>query len=244
MPGRFRFGADAMRILLIDTDKHTAETVRRLFDGSGDSLDVTPRGEEGIRLGRSVQYDAILLDLRLDDMTGYNVLKQLRAVGIQTPVIILSAETEMNARVRVLSDGADDYVVKPFHAEELKARIRAVIRRTDGSCHSLARVGRLSVNLDHRTAFVEGKRISLTGREYEILEFMIRRQGTTLRKEAFLEYIYGGRDEPSVKIVDIYIHKLRKKLVSACGGENYIHTVWGEGYVLRANNVHQDRIDA
>ena len=175
----------------------------------------------------------ILLDLNLPDMHGYDVLKRLRVARVSTPVLILSGVNEMDSKVRSFGFGADDYVTKPFHREELVARIHAVVRRSKGHSQSVIRTGKLAVNLDAKTVEVDGARVHLTGKEYAMLELLSLRKGTTLTKEMFLNHLYGGMDEPELKIIDVFICKLRKKLSLACDGENYIETVWGRGYVLR-----------
>jgi two-component system cell cycle response regulator CtrA len=152
---------------------------------------------------------------------------------VQTPVLILSGISEMDSKVRSFGFGADDYVTKPFHREELVARIQAVVRRSKGHSQSIIRTGKLAVNLDAKTVEVDGNRVHLTGKEYQMLELLSLRKGTTLTKEMFLNHLYGGMDEPELKIIDVFICKLRKKLSLACEGENYIETVWGRGYVLR-----------
>ena len=166
-------------------------------------------------------------------MHGYDVLKKLRVAKVQTPVLILSGISEMDSKVRSFGFGADDYVTKPFHREELVARIHAVVRRSKGHSQSVIRTGKLAVNLDAKTVEVDGARVHLTGKEYAMLELLSLRKGTTLTKEMFLNHLYGGMDEPELKIIDVFICKLRKKLSQACDGENYIETVWGRGYVLR-----------
>jgi two-component system cell cycle response regulator CtrA len=184
-------------------------------------------------LGKLYDYDIILLDLNLPDMHGYDVLKKLRTAKVSTPVLILSGIGEMDSKVRALGFGADDYVTKPFHRDELVARIHAIVRRSKGHSQSVIRTGKLAVNLDAKTVEVDGVRIHVTGKEYDMLELLSLRKGTTLTKEMFLNHLYGGMDEPEHKIIDVFICKLRKRLSFACGGDNYIETVWGRGYVLR-----------
>ena len=132
-----------------------------------------------------------------------------------------------------LGFGADDYMTKPFHKDELIARIHAIVRRSQGQAVSVVQSGDLAINLNHKTVEVCGAQVNLTAKEYQILEILCLRKGTTLTKEMFLNQLYGGRDEPVIKIIDVFICKLRKKLAHACGGANYIETVWGRGYVLR-----------
>ncbi|TCJ32180.1 response regulator transcription factor [Parafrankia sp. BMG5.11] len=189
--------------------------------------------QEGLDLGKLHDYDIILRDLNLPDMHGYDVLKKLRVAKIQTPVLILSGISDMEAKVRTFGYGADEYVTKPFHREELVARIQAVVRRSKGHSQSVIRTGKVTVNLDSKTVEVGDARVHLTGKEYAIVELLSLRKGATLTKEMFLNHLYGGMDEPEGKIIDVFICKLRKKLTLACGGENYIETVWGRGYGLR-----------
>ena len=222
-----------MRVLLIEDEPTTARAIELMLATEGFNVYTTDLGEEGLDLGKLYDYDVILLDLNLPDMHGYDVIKKLRLARVQTPVMVLSGIGEMDTKVRSFGFGADDYVTKPFHREELLARIHAVVRRSKGHSHSVVRTGRLAVNLDAKTVDVAGARVHLTGKEYAILELLSLRKGTTLTKEMFLNHLYGGMDEPELKIIDVFICKLRKKLALACDGENYIETVWGRGYALR-----------
>ncbi|SMY07477.1 Cell cycle response regulator CtrA [Flavimaricola marinus] len=200
----------------------------------------TNMGEEGIDLAKLYDYDLILLDLYLPDMNGHDVLRQLRLARIDTPILILSGEDGTESKIKGFGFGADDYLTKPFHREELVARIHAIIRRSKGHAQSIIRTGRISVNLDAKTVEVGGSPVHLTGKEYQMLELLSLRKGTTLTKEMFLNHLYGGMDEPELKIIDVFICKLRKKLSQATGGENYIETVWGRGYVLREGERESD----
>ncbi|MCH8685895.1 response regulator transcription factor CtrA [Pedomonas mirosovicensis] len=222
-----------MRVLLIEDDASTAKSVELMLNAEGFNVYTTDLGEEGLDLGKLYDYDIILLDLHLPDMHGYDVLKKLRMAKVSTPILILSGLSEPDTKVKGLGFGADDYVTKPFHKEELIARIHAVVRRSKGHSQSVIRTGKLAVNLDTKTVEVNGQRVHLTGKEYAMLELLSLRKGTTLTKEMFLNHLYGGMDEPELKIIDVFICKLRKKLAAACEGENYIETVWGRGYVLR-----------
>ncbi|MEL6507911.1 MAG: response regulator transcription factor, partial [Pseudomonadota bacterium] len=192
----------------------------------------TDLGEEGVDLGKVYDYDIILLDLNLPDMTGFDVLKSLRVAKVNTPILILTGQGDIETKVRGLGFGADDYMTKPFHKDELVARIHAIVRRSKGHAQSVINTGALSVNLDAKTVEVNSQRVHLTGKEYQMLELLSLRKGTTLTKEMFLNHLYGGMDEPELKIIDVFICKLRKKL-KAASGEDYIETVWGRGYVLR-----------
>ncbi len=231
--GHERQGKCQMRVLLIEDEPTTAKAIELMLSTEGFNVYTTDLGEEGLDLGKLYDYDIILLDLNLPDMHGYDVLKKLRVARVQTPVLILSGINEMDSKVRSFGFGADDYVTKPFHREELTARIHAVVRRSKGHSQSVIRTGKLAVNLDAKTVEVDGARVHLTGKEYAMLELLSLRKGTTLTKEMFLNHLYGGMDEPELKIIDVFICKLRKKLSMACEGDNYIETVWGRGYVLR-----------
>jgi len=147
--------------------------------------------------------------------------------------LILSGLSESENKVKGLGTGADDYLTKPFNKDELIARIHAIVRRSKGHAESIIRTGNMSVNLDGRTVEVNDKSVHLTGKEYGILELLSLRKGTTLTKEMFLNHLYNGMDEPELKIIDVFVCKLRKKLAMASEDETYIHTVWGRGYVLR-----------
>lgn len=222
-----------MRVLLIEDDASTSKSIELMLNSEGFNVYSTDLGEEGLDLGKLYDYDIILLDLNLPDMHGYDVLKKLRLAKVNTPILILSGMAELENKVRGLGFGADDYLTKPFHKEELVARIHAIVRRSKGHSQSVIKTGKLAVNLDTKTVEVDGQRVHLTGKEYAMLELLSLRKGTTLTKEMFLNHLYGGMDEPELKIIDVFICKLRKKLASATGGDNYIETVWGRGYVLR-----------
>jgi len=233
-----------MRILLIEDDTSTARSIELMLNTEGFNVYTTDLGEEGVDLGKLYDYDLIILDLNLPDLHGYEVLKQLRVARISTPILILSGLSEPDNKVRGLGYGADDYLTKPFHKEELIARIHAIVRRSKGHSESVIRTGKLVVNLDTKTVEVDNQRVHLTGKEYSMLELLSLRKGTTLTKEMFLNHLYGGMDEPEQKIIDVFICKLRKKLAMATDGDNYIETVWGRGYVLRDPNAVDQRQSA
>lgn len=222
-----------MRVLLIEDDPATLQSVGMMLQTESMVVDTTDLGEDGLELAKIYDYDIIILDLMLPDMEGMEVLRRLRDARVETPVLILSGLTEADNKVKGLGSGADDYLTKPFDKSELLARIQAIVRRSKGHSQSVIKTGRLSVNLDARTVDVESQPIHLTGKEYGILELLSLRKGTTLTKEMFLNHLYGGMDEPELKIIDVFICKLRKKLSAATNGDNYIETVWGRGYVLR-----------
>ncbi len=222
-----------MRVLLVEDDPTTSRSIELMLTHANLNVYATDLGEEGIDLAKLYDYDLILLDLGLPDMNGHEVLRKLRLARIETPILILTGADDTENKIKGFGFGADDYMTKPFHREELVARIHAIIRRSKGHSQSIITTGLVEVNLDAKTVEVEGKSVHLTGKEYQMLELLSLRKGTTLTKEMFLNHLYGGMDEPELKIIDVFICKLRKKLSKATGGENYIETVWGRGYVLR-----------
>ncbi len=222
-----------MRILLVEDDPTTSKSIEMMLQNANLNVYATDLGEEGIDLAKLYDYDLILLDLNLPDMNGHEVLRQLRVSKVETPILILSGQDDTENKLKGFGFGADDYMTKPFHRQELIARIHAIVRRSKGHAQSVITTGKFTVNLDAKTVEVDSKPVHLTGKEYQMLELLSLRKGTTLTKEMFLNHLYGGMDEPELKIIDVFICKLRKKLSEATGGENYIETVWGRGYVLR-----------
>ncbi|MBN9527576.1 MAG: response regulator transcription factor [Alphaproteobacteria bacterium] len=222
-----------MRVLLIEDDAQMAKSITLMLGAEGFNVYSTDLGEEGLDLGKLYDYDIIILDLNLPDMHGYDVLRKLRNAKVNTPILILSGMNEPDKKVKGFGFGADDYLTKPFDREELVARIHAIVRRSKGHAQSQIKTGKLVVNLDTKSVEVDAQRLHLTGKEYAMLELLSLRKGTTLTKEMFLNHLYGGMDEPELKIIDVFICKLRKKLAQATSGDNYIETVWGRGYVLR-----------
>jgi two-component system cell cycle response regulator CtrA len=221
-----------MRVLVVEDDSTTAAMIEAAIAPEGIVCELTDLGEDAIELAKYYDFDLILLDLVLPDLDGHEVLRSLRLARIETPVLILSSLGEIDHKVRGLTSGADDYLTKPFDKGELLARIHAIVRRSKGHADSVIRTGDLAVNLDNRTVEVAGRAVHLTGKEYAILELLSLRKGSTLAKESFLNHLYGGIDEPELKIIDVFVCKLRKKL-SAAGGRQYIETVWGQGYTLK-----------
>ncbi len=222
-----------MRVLLIEDELTTARTIQAMLRKANFNVYATNQGEEGVELGKLYDYDLIILDLDLPDITGYDVLRKLRQAKVGTPALILSGHVDMDKKIKAFRSGADDYLTKPFNPEELVARIHAIVRRSRGHAQSIIQTGEVKVNLDAKTVEVHGQPVHLTGKEYQMLELLSLRKGTTLTKEMFLNHLYGGMDEPALKIVDVFICKLRQKLAQATGGEHHIKTIWGRGYMLR-----------
>lgn len=219
-----------MRILYVEDD--SAMVVELMLKAQGFNVYTTDLGEEAIDLGKIYDYDAIVLDLNLPDVSGLEVLRALRVGKIETPIIILTGDDRIETKIKALSGGADDYITKPFHKEELVARIQAVVRRSKGHAQSVIWAGNMQLNVAAKVVRVDDKPVHLTGREYQLLELLALRKGSTITKEMALNHLYGGIDEPEIKIIDVFICKIRKALRRAGAGE-VLGTVWGRGYVLR-----------
>ena len=225
-----------MRVLLVEDDPTTAKSIEMMLTHANLNVYATDLGEEGIDLAKLYDYDIILLDLNLPDMTGHDVLRQLRLARIETPILILTGSDDTENKIRGFGFGANDYLTQPLQKEELVARIHAIVRRSKGHAQSIIWTGKVAVNLDTKTVEVECKSVHLTGKEYQMLELLSLRKGTTLTKEMFLNHLYGGMDEPELKIIDVFICKLRKKIAQATDNENYIQTVWGGAMCLKTLN--------
>jgi len=232
-----------MRALLVEDEITAAKAVALMLKSGGAVVDTADTGEEALELVRHYDYDIVILDLMLPDMDGFEVVRRMRVGRIEVPVLILSGLTRPQAKVKGLGLGADDFITKPFDRAELLARIQAIVRRSKGYSQPTLRIGTLQLNLDSREVLVAGRPVHLTGKEYAILELLVLRKGMVLTKETFLNHLYGGMDEPEMKIIDVFICKLRKKLAQA-GADNLIGTVWGRGYMLREPDRHYAEEDA
>ncbi len=222
-----------VRALLVEDDADIAKSIELMLKVDGICVYRTDLGEEGVDLAKIYDYDIVLLDLNLPDTSGYEVLRSLRSAKVHTPILILSGLASIEDKIRGLGLGADDYLSKPFHKDELTARIHALVRRSKGHADSVIAIGDLIVDLQARSVEIYGRKLHLTGKEYQMLELLALRNGSTLTKDVFLNNLYGDLDEPDAKIIDVFICKLRKKLLNASGGQDYIETIWGRGYVLR-----------
>lgn len=221
-----------MRVLLIEDDPTTSKSIELMLTHANFNVYSTDAGEEGLEWLNLHHYDIVLLDLGLPDISGHEVLRIARSRRVNTPIMAVTGDDTVDSKLKFYGFGGDDYLTKPFHREELIARMHALIRRSKGHAQSVISTGRITVNMDDKTVDAEGKAVHLTSREYQMLELLSLRKGTILTKEMFINYLYDGVDAPELHIIDVFIAKLRKKLDAATGGYNYIETVWGRGYRL------------
>ncbi|MDR1034715.1 MAG: response regulator transcription factor [Holosporales bacterium] len=222
-----------MRLLVVEDEISIAHRIESACSADGLLCHLVATGTEALEMLKFYDYEAVVLDLVLPDINGFEIISRIRAIKNMTPIMILSGLSSIDDKVKCLTLGADDYLTKPFSKVELLARIYAIIRRTAGHSSSVIVIGPLEVDLKRRCVRVNGKEIALTGKEYSILELLALKKGSVLAKETFLNHIYGGMDEPEVKIIDVFICKLRKKIAELTGGLNFIETIWGRGYTLR-----------
>ncbi len=222
-----------MRVLLIEDDKTVSQNISLILKKENMVVDTSYLGEDGLEVAKLYEYDIIILDLLLPDMEGYEVLRKLRNAHIDTPVLILSGLTAPDKKVKGFGCGADDYLTKPFDRTELVARVNAIVRRAKGHADAVVRTGGMEINLNSKIVTINGKVLNLTGKEYALFELLALRKGTTINKEQFLNHLYGGMDEPEMKIIDVFLCKIRRKIEKLAPEEEYIQTVWGRGYILK-----------
>lgn len=221
-----------MRLLLVEDEKPFGEFVRKGLRENGYSVDWVTDGEEAAAFGRTESFDVILLDVLLPKQSGFQVLRDLRAAGVKTPVIILTARDSVEDRVTGLDLGADDYLVKPFAFDELLARLRALQRRPQGMLPTELICADLVVNLENRSVTRADRRIELTPKEFSLLEFFMRRQGRVVTRTAITESVWDMNFDSFSNVVDVMVNRLRTK-VDVPFGSRLIQTVRGVGYVLR-----------
>lgn len=221
-----------MRSLLVTRNEASAAPLVHSMRANGTLTELATSGEDALEMVRHYEFDIVVADGPPADMEAVELVRRLRLARVDTPVFVLAAPGRADLRVRLFSAGADDVVVRPFDDEELFARMRAVLRRYRGFADAALIVGPLTIRHDQREVLVDGTEVKLTGKEYAILELLVLRRGSVLTKDAFLNHLYGGMDEPEAKIIDVFVCKLRKKL-ALCGAGNLIATVWGRGYMLR-----------
>ena len=228
-----------MRVLLVEDDLVIAKSITLMLKKVGAVVDEVDTGKEALELSRHYDYDIVVLDLNLPDLEGYEVIRRMRLAKLEIPILILSGLSGSQARVKGLGMGADDFITKPFDSAELVARVQAIVRRSKGFGQPMLQIEGLQLNLESQEVTVEGQVVHLTGKEYAILELLVLRNGMVLTKDVFLNHLYGGMDEPEMKIIDVFICKLRKKLANA-GAADLIGTVWGRGYTIREAVANRD----
>lgn len=228
----YQNGKRSMRILIVEDEIGIVKILEAKLNLAGFSTSATPSGEEAVALAKLYEYDLIVLDLNLPDICGLTVLRELRDAKVRTPVLVLSGSGNLDKMLHCFRLGADDFVAKPYRGDELVARIRAVVLRSNGHASPKVRLGDVMIELETKRVTVASQDLPLTRREYQILELLVMRKGGTVTKEAFLNHMYCGRDEPDEKIVDVYVCKLRKKIAALTRAGVYIETVWSRGYAL------------
>lgn len=221
-----------MKILIIEDDSLLADNIKLQFKKNNIQADTVTSGEEALEYLETYTYDLILLDLLLPDTSGLEILRSIRGKNINTPVLILSGLNDSDNKVEGLSQGADDYLTKPFEPKELMARVNAIVRRSKGYDQSIIKIGSIEVNIDNKQVSAFSKPILVTNKEYSILEILSLRKGKPVSKEYILDQLYGGLEFPEPKIIDVFVCKLRKKIKKVTG-QNYIGTIWGQGYVIQ-----------
>lgn len=221
-----------MRVLVVEDAKDMNRLIVKTLTRAGYSVDGCYNGEEALDFLAGAEYDAILLDVMMPKMDGYALLEKLRSQGMDTPVLFLTARDAISDRVKGLDLGADDYLVKPFDFEELLARIRAMTRKKAGKRSNVFTLGNLQVDAQSHTVTRGGQEINLLPKEFTILEYMIRNQGTVLSREQLENQIWNYERSGSSNNIDVYISKLRKK-IDGDGQSRLLHTIRGVGWVLR-----------
>jgi len=222
-----------MRVLLIEAEALAARQMMHVLKARRAIVEHVESGEDGLDLARHYDYDLVLLDHALPDLDGTEVVRRMRAAGINTPAVVMTAQSQADINVRAFQAGADDVIRKPFNPAELQARLQAIMRRSRGYSQPTLVLGSLQLNLDSREVFVGGTSVRLTVKEYAVLELLVLRKGMVLTKDMFLDHLYGGTGEPDSKIIDLLVSRVRKKLADA-GAPDAISTVWGRGHMMRA----------
>ncbi len=222
-----------MRVLIIEDNYSTAQVIELALSSEGIICDRAELGEDGLQVSRLFEYDLIILDIMLPDIDGYEVLERIRKAKSKVPILLLSGLDDSEKKIRGLGGGADDCLTKPFNNRELVARVKAIIRRSKGHSESTIEVSDLVINLDKHSSHLATQDLHLTTKEQSILELMALRKGQIVTKDQFLTHLYNGIDEPELKIIDVFVCRLRKKIYEASKGINYIETIWGRGYSLK-----------
>jgi two-component system cell cycle response regulator CtrA len=221
-----------MRALIVERDPLSVIGLIRSLQQATITVDTVKGGEDAVGMARHYDYDVVLIGTMLADMDGAEAVRRIRASGLSIPIIATTRSDDIAARVQVLDLGADDCILRATDKTETVARIRAVIRRSKGYARSTIVSGNLSLDIQSKEVHVDGNHVNLTGKESLILELLMLRKGAIQSKGAILTHLYNGIDEPEMKIIDVFVCKLRRKLAEA-GAASLIATVWGRGYVLR-----------
>jgi two component transcriptional regulator, winged helix family len=224
-----------MRLLVVEDEKKLNDLITKKLEKEYYGVDSCFDGEEAVRYVEGTEYDAIILDIMLPKLDGFKVIKRIRAKKNKVPILLLTARDNIDDKVKGLDYGADDYLVKPFIFEELMARIRVLLRRNSGNADNIITIANLKVDLDAKTVFRDDVLIKLSGREYSILEYLIRNKGKILPRERIEDHIWNYEYEGGTNVIDVYIRYLRKKIDDGYTPK-LIHTVRGLGYVLRVDN--------
>lgn len=220
-----------MKVLIVEDDEILSDTIKQCIDKYY-NVEQAYDGYEGYMFAKANIYDIIILDLMMPEMSGYEVLSKLRSQGVLTPVLILTAKDSLNDKVKGLNLGADDYLVKPFEREELLARLEAIIRRNNGFfVKDTLEFKDLKLNLKNRKAFINGQEIILQGKQFDLLEYLIKSKNTIITKEQIFDKIWGFDSDTSTNVIEVYASGLRKEL-KKFGYDKYIKTLRGVGYIL------------
>ena len=221
-----------MRILIVEDEEKVASFIRKGLEQSAYTVDWAPTGREGLDHARASEYQAILMDLMLPDTDGLDVVRQIRQLGVTTPILALTARGGLDDRIAGLDSGCDDYLAKPFAFDELLARLRALLRRASSQKTPIMEYGGITVDPVTRKVTREGKNIDLTNKEYALLEMLIRHPGQVFTRTAIMESVWGYDFDNASNVLEVYMNFLRKK-VDLNFGKKLLHTVRGVGYVLR-----------
>lgn len=227
-----------MRLLVVEDEKKLNDLITKKLEKEYYGVDSCFDGEEAIRYVEGTEYDAVILDIMLPKLDGFEVIKRIRAKKNKVPILLLTARDNIDDKVKGLDYGADDYLVKPFIFEELMARIRVLLRRNSGNADNVVTIANLKVDLDAKTVFRDDLLIKLSGREYSILEYLIRNKGKILSRERIEDHIWNYDYEGGTNVIDVYIRYLRKKIDDSYTPK-LIHTIRGLGYVLRVDNENE-----
>ncbi len=221
-----------MRVLLIENDQALKRSIELMLRSVDICVETVGEGEDGIECARHFDYDVIVLDSALPDISGFEVIQRIRRMVVATPIILLSDADLLTDRIKALNAGADDCMTKPFCKDELVARIRAMVRRSRGHSNSVISIGTITLNVSSRTVEAHGHRIPLSSKEYQILELLALRCGVTVSKETLISHIYVDGEGPESYTIGLFMYRLRKKLAAA-GAAAHIETVRQHGYLMR-----------